>query len=737
MAVEYLPIPEPTGTTPAAWIKNFRAGWENWKLARLASNAQYFTSTIPAGRTFAQIVTSIGSNATTIWVNSTVSIAANLTIPSNIHIIVLKGGSFSISTGVTLTINGPFEAWLYRVFSGLGSAAFGAGSVPYVLPEWWHDGTSNWRPAIIAAYTTGFPVKLAKQTYTCDFTLGNFLLPSGAHIFGEGFASVIESTSADARPFQNANRTGPTLVDEDIVLHNFRIKNNAGGSSSEFSSCFDLRYIKGLTVTKMWLQESAGDAGTLRGNEDVFVQNIRCKDNGRQGIAVTLGKRITLDSIYGEDVALSVVDIEPNSGDTIETINISNIYDLGGVGNGALNVFSDTDDSIIDINVQNVDCGREFICTRVLRGSFRDLTVTHGALSDDAAFVFASCKQIEIWGLKNRDSDVAGAKLKISSCEDVQGGDFHFLGPGSAANGHCMELLGNLNVQLVNVSMKELNTQGLWARNNVSVRINGLLLDGATQYGILLNPTSSNTSFQVMGYVPTNVTGSAVRLDQGSGTNLGIYIDADYTGASSSISIAGGGLLTWVSPTYRGLAADSIVSTSSTYKLATPGPTMDSSGMPIWTAGIKIDGGTGGVRRTWFDATSGITHRAGTGSSYDWALLSQASAYLIRNLTGTSTLEFPALVSMLDDIAISTAGKGLRVKEGSSARMGTATLVGGTVVVNNTSVTANTRIFYSVQAPGGTQGHLSVARTAATSFTFTSTSGTDTSVIAWMLVEPA
>lgn len=90
-----------------------------------------------------------------------------------------------------------------------------------------------------------------------------------------------------------------------------------------------------------------------------------------------------------------------------------------------------------------------------------------------------------------------------------------------------------------------------------------------------------------------------------------------------------------------------------------------------------------------------------------------------------------------DDIHITTAGKGLRIKEGSNARMGVATLVGGTIAVANTSVTANSRIFVSRMALGGTAGDLSVAVVAATSFTITSSSATDTSVVAWFIMEPA
>lgn len=87
---------------------------------------------------------------------------------------------------------------------------------------------------------------------------------------------------------------------------------------------------------------------------------------------------------------------------------------------------------------------------------------------------------------------------------------------------------------------------------------------------------------------------------------------------------------------------------------------------------------------------------------------------------------------------IQIAGRGLRVKEGSNAKQGTATLVAGAATVSNTSVTANSRIFLTSQADGGTPGWLRVsARTASTSFTITSSSGTDTSTVAYQIFEPA
>lgn len=88
------------------------------------------------------------------------------------------------------------------------------------------------------------------------------------------------------------------------------------------------------------------------------------------------------------------------------------------------------------------------------------------------------------------------------------------------------------------------------------------------------------------------------------------------------------------------------------------------------------------------------------------------------------------------DLDIVTAGRGLKVAEGANAKQGTAVLVAGAATVANTSVTATSRIFLTSQVDGGAPGFLRVsARTAATSFTITSSSGTDTSTVAYEIFE--
>ncbi len=98
------------------------------------------------------------------------------------------------------------------------------------------------------------------------------------------------------------------------------------------------------------------------------------------------------------------------------------------------------------------------------------------------------------------------------------------------------------------------------------------------------------------------------------------------------------------------------------------------------------------------------------------------------------------LLATDDDFAINIAGKGLRVKEGSNAKMGTATLVAGAATVATTAVTASSRIFLTAQSLGTVTAPKALAvtaRTAATSFVITSADATDTSVIAWHIIEPA
>jgi hypothetical protein len=109
-------------------------------------------------------------------------------------------------------------------------------------------------------------------------------------------------------------------------------------------------------------------------------------------------------------------------------------------------------------------------------------------------------------------------------------------------------------------------------------------------------------------------------------------------------------------------------------------------------------------------------------------------------LSGVTTLGNTGDLTVTSgNVVVATAGKGLQIKEGSNATMGTGTLNGATeVTISTTAVTATSRIFLSIETPGGTpSGQIFVSsRIAATSFGVKSVA-LDTSTFAWLIIEPA
>jgi len=91
-------------------------------------------------------------------------------------------------------------------------------------------------------------------------------------------------------------------------------------------------------------------------------------------------------------------------------------------------------------------------------------------------------------------------------------------------------------------------------------------------------------------------------------------------------------------------------------------------------------------------------------------------------------------------LVLPVAGDGISIKEGANATMGVGTLVAGVKTISTTKITANSRIILTTQSLGTVVSPKAIAitaRLAGTSFTITSADPTDTSVIAWQIIEPA
>lgn len=143
------------------------------------------------------------------------------------------------------------------------------------------------------------------------------------------------------------------------------------------------------------------------------------------------------------------------------------------------------------------------------------------------------------------------------------------------------------------------------------------------------------------------------------------------------------------------------------------------------------------------------TGHNGTGNNFN-----AANIYMIANENFTTTAAGTRVViqatpngttSPQDILSVSGTGvvanNSLRVGANgvsiSRIRHGTVALTAGTVTVADVNVTATSRILLTSQTDGGTPGWLRVsARSVGVSFTITSSSGTDTSTVAWVIIEP-
>jgi len=103
---------------------------------------------------FADAVSRIGTAETRLVLDTDSDVASTVTVPTTLSIEVIQG-SVLATTGGTITINGPFEAGPYQVFSGSGTITFGTDI--YARPEWWGavaDGSTDDRDAINYAFSS-------------------------------------------------------------------------------------------------------------------------------------------------------------------------------------------------------------------------------------------------------------------------------------------------------------------------------------------------------------------------------------------------------------------------------------------------------------------------------------------------------------------------------------------------------------------------------------------------------
>lgn len=168
------------------------------------------------GTSLDTIVTNIGSTSTTLIIDSAITMTNDTTIPTTLSIEVKKPGSIAIPNGKTLTINGPFAAGKYQVFSCTGTGKVTIRDIVY--PEWWgayNDGTND------TATSTAIEKALLSGTYgVLHFSKGTYLvaraiqIPSGWNLEGDGrLSSIIYRTNTTPETLDSVSTLTVLYID--------------------------------------------------------------------------------------------------------------------------------------------------------------------------------------------------------------------------------------------------------------------------------------------------------------------------------------------------------------------------------------------------------------------------------------------------------------------------------------------------------------------------------------------
>jgi hypothetical protein len=171
---------------------------------------------------FAAAVAAIGATEVPLHVTAASTLAANVTTPATMNLVIHKGAPLTIPNGITLTINGPYSAGLYQTFicTGTGKVVFAAGAVREVYPEWWGakgDGATDDQSAIQAAITatpSGGRLYLSEKIYHVHGTGSEvFLVTKPVNIEGASVSGSFISADSTVGASTDIFRIAPASTE--------------------------------------------------------------------------------------------------------------------------------------------------------------------------------------------------------------------------------------------------------------------------------------------------------------------------------------------------------------------------------------------------------------------------------------------------------------------------------------------------------------------------------------------
>lgn len=285
---------------------------------------------------------------------------------------------------------------------------------------------------------------------------------------------------------------------------------------------------------------------------------------------------------------------------------------------------------------------------------------------------------------------------------------------GTPASGNLTKFSGSSSITSGDLS-GDVTTSGTLA--TTVAKILGVTVSGTTGTGNVVFSASPTFTGTISG-ASESLTGSLTINSSNTASTTPIF-QSGSVGTTGSVKIVQNGDSSWlgmyssVNTLYFGIST----------KLPSPTGTSTIGG---YYNGMGVGGSTSSGGNPIFGVLNSAQNSNGLGGA----------AFTVYD--NNSVLTFN---TKLDDgsgnIVLTIAGKGITLKSGSNARIGTGTLSGGTLAVANNSVTANTRVFLTDTTSGALTnvGSLTVVTSAGVGFTVSSTNVLDTSTFNWILFE--
>lgn len=177
---------------------------------------------------FAAAVTAISSTETTLLIPTSQNVAENVSVPSTLSLMFLRGGDLDIDIGFTVTIAGDIEGGQHTIFTGVGTVTYnGPGPLKY---GWFGTGASALTDAIASLGTGSRKIILPGGDISFS-TTAVIINKSGCIIEGQG--RPVYDGAVGTRIIYTGTGVGLTVADAatSVVLKDFQIQGEGTGAN--------------------------------------------------------------------------------------------------------------------------------------------------------------------------------------------------------------------------------------------------------------------------------------------------------------------------------------------------------------------------------------------------------------------------------------------------------------------------------------------------------------------------